>query len=191
MRNQSNDSKVRWRAGISISTTISEMLEWGWLFCTWRCLDLIQLRRASPTPKVSRNTFWVPLEVWVLVLDFWAVSLSPSWLDVLESCEQASFSFDWMKPIFSTHFLNFIFWQNKTGLYGFGLEAMCLILCVISIWTPGSPFDPVAVINSTIHDPFRDRNSTEISANYTDHTETGSYMSIVLLLAGITTARFG
>ncbi|XP_013389675.1 solute carrier family 40 member 1 [Lingula anatina] len=29
---------------------------------------------------------------------------------------------------------------ERTGLFGFSLEISCLTLCVVSIWTPGSPF---------------------------------------------------
>lgn len=29
---------------------------------------------------------------------------------------------------------------NKTGIFGFSFEVMCLSLALISIWTPGSPF---------------------------------------------------
>jgi len=78
----------------------------------------------------------------------------------------------------------------RTGLYGFGMEVTCLTLCVASVWTPGSPFDPHAVINSTIYDPFRDRNSTKISSDHADHTD-DLYTSIILLMAGITAARLG
>ena len=70
------------------------------------------------------------------------------------------------------------------------MEVTCLTLCVASVWTPGSPFDPHAVINSTIYDPFRDRNSTKISSDHADHTD-DLYTSIILLMAGITAARLG
>ena len=76
-----------------------------------------------------------------------------------------------------------------TGMCGFGLEVLCLTLCVASVWAPGSPFDAGAVFNSTIYDPFIDRNSTEIHADEVDYTH--PFASIVLLLAGITAARFG
>jgi len=81
----------------------------------------------------------------------------------------------------------------RTGLYGFGMEVTCLTLCVASVWTPGSPFDPQSVINSTIHVSLRDsRNSSDAYADYAaDHSETVVYTSILLLMAGITAARFG
>lgn len=31
---------------------------------------------------------------------------------------------------------------ERTGLFSFSAEIMCLTLCVASIWAPGSPFDP-------------------------------------------------
>ena len=30
---------------------------------------------------------------------------------------------------------------ERTGLFGLGAEILCLSLCVVSIWTPRSPFD--------------------------------------------------
>lgn len=30
----------------------------------------------------------------------------------------------------------------RTGIFGLSAEVLCLILCVVSIWMPGSPFDP-------------------------------------------------
>ena len=73
------------------------------------------------------------------------------------------------------------------------MEVTCLTLCVASVWTPGSPFDPQSVINSTIHVSLRDsRNSSDAYADYAaDHSETVVYTSILLLMAGITAARFG
>ncbi|XP_076349318.1 ferroportin-like [Tachypleus tridentatus] len=31
---------------------------------------------------------------------------------------------------------------ERTGLFGYFLEVICLIFCVASVWAPGSPFDP-------------------------------------------------
>lgn len=68
---------------------------------------------------------------------------------------------------------------------------MCLIMCVASVWAPGSPFQLQAVFNSTIHDPFMDRNLTDVPIDDTIDTEIEMYTSIILLMAGITSARFG
>lgn len=68
---------------------------------------------------------------------------------------------------------------------------VCLIPCVVSVWAPGSPFDVTALANSTIHDPFTSRNSSVISDVEADHIDPILYTSVILLMAGITAARFG
>ena len=81
--------------------------------------------------------------------------------------------------------------KKKTGLYGFGLEVACLTLCVASVWAPGSPFDPASVSIPAISDPFTVYNAT--SSNSTTSHDEGpeSYTSVILLMSGILSARFG
>ncbi|XP_076461583.1 ferroportin-like isoform X2 [Babylonia areolata] len=35
----------------------------------------------------------------------------------------------------------------RTGIFALSCEVTCLILCVVSVWMPGSPFDPLYYIN--------------------------------------------
>lgn len=82
-------------------------------------------------------------------------------------------------------------WSFVTiGLYGFAFEVACLTLCVGSIWAPGSPFDPSSVSFTNIDDPFAYQN---ISSNFSDSYEEGpeSYTSVILLMTGMISARFG
>jgi len=79
----------------------------------------------------------------------------------------------------------------RTGLCGFGLEVMCLIPCVISVWAPGSPFELEAFINSTVQDPIIRSNSSAIFDDEVDEVDPVMYTSVILLMAGIIAARYG
>lgn len=79
------------------------------------------------------------------------------------------------------------------GLFGFLWEMVCLVLCFGSVFAPGSPFDPSKILSGPIHDPFvkealKTPNST-IEMNL--GAPNGDRTSIVLLRAGITSARLG
>ena len=63
---------------------------------------------------------------------------------------------------------------EKTGMVAFAFLSICLSLCVISIWSPGSPFD-LSSVSSTIS-----------PAKSSD-----SLISVFLLLTGIISARLG
>ena len=80
---------------------------------------------------------------------------------------------------------------NLIGLYGFAFEVGCLTLCVASVWAPGSPFDPshVSIVTGDI-DPFAYQNATTNSTGVLETTPE-SYTSIILLMTGILSARFG
>ncbi|CAG5116589.1 unnamed protein product [Candidula unifasciata] len=99
---------------------------------------------------------------------------------------------------------------TRTGIFGFSLEIMCLILCVVSVWMPGSRFnlshalghDPGLSANSNCtQDPTELKNSNQ-SYNATSDVnvtldcyeatiQQESYLSVALLLTGIAMARFG
>ena len=42
---------------------------------------------------------------------------------------------------------------TTTGLLGFSLQSLCLTLCVVSVWAPGSPFSLVSVDSVIALDP--------------------------------------
>ncbi|CAL8094766.1 unnamed protein product [Orchesella dallaii] len=78
--------------------------------------------------------------------------------------------------------------KNTTGILGFGIETFCLVLCVASIFAPGSPFDPKSILN-----PFdtsgRNISYTADQLSLKEIWQTRS--NIFLLMAGIATARYG
>lgn len=82
---------------------------------------------------------------------------------------------------------------ERTGLIGFCAEVSCLVLCVISVWAPGSPFNPNVLKTSSISIP--SENAT--IGNATSEVGKGKpevkrdYTSVILLMAGIAFARFG
>lgn len=111
---------------------------------------------------------------------------------------------------------------SKTGLVGFGFETVCLSLCVASVFAPGSPFDPSALLpnsrmtesnNSTEAPSYLTYNISTLSGgtnvslaeenetmtldvplNQSSNPEAGEeivYTSVILLLTGIITSRFG
>ena len=42
---------------------------------------------------------------------------------------------------------------TTTGLLGFSLQTLCLTLCVISVWAPGSPFSLFTSDSVTVLEP--------------------------------------
>lgn len=99
--------------------------------------------------------------------------------------------------------------SERTGLIGFFSEVTCLILCVISVWAPGSPFDPHSIASqwSATRNGTSNANWTEHTNFYNNHTNNSlitsnmstnneeprqwNYASIILLMTGIVAARFG
>jgi len=73
---------------------------------------------------------------------------------------------------------------EKTGIGGFSSEVACLTLCVASIWAPGSPFDAHALSE------LFNNSATKTSAAQPLKAPS-SYVSVVLLLTGIISSRFG
>ena len=84
---------------------------------------------------------------------------------------------------------------ERTGLWGFGLEVVCLIMCVASVWSPGSPFDPQTLTTSVVHlsEGFTVSDSSSNGTTGVSGVQEGpsSYTSVILLMTGIITARFG
>uniref|UniRef100_A0A914UTK1 Solute carrier family 40 member n=1 Tax=Plectus sambesii TaxID=2011161 RepID=A0A914UTK1_9BILA len=90
----------------------------------------------------------------------------------------------------------------RTGLVSFLLDLLCLALCVLSIWLPGSHFDPIGYfsspdsispteqsINTTLNIV---QNSTELAVGITKGNQSGySYCSISTFLLGVILARCG
>lgn len=82
--------------------------------------------------------------------------------------------------------------KNKAGIVGFGLETVCLLLCVVSITGPGSPFQPGAisrVFDRSAESSCRNKNDAVESLSLIDHWKNNS--NIFLLVFGITFARYG
>ena len=72
------------------------------------------------------------------------------------------------------------------------MEIACLILCVGSVWAPGTPFDPASIFTSGIRDPFTYQNATGSNSTGTNYDKSPeSYMSVILLMSGVISARFG
>jgi iron-regulated transporter 1 len=94
---------------------------------------------------------------------------------------------------------------QRTGLYALAAEVSSLTLCVISIFCPGSPFDPLYFSrnsNAEIDSENLIEYTTSFSNNITTFNVTTepmtdsasavtSYVSISLLLTGIIGARIG
>lgn len=129
-----------------------------------------------------------------------------------------TFPFDELLHIFLHYHLGSFFYPVlrsriglcRTGLYSLGLQLSCISLCVVSIWLPGSPFDPVGYfglrrhIDTTNTTNINDTIQPLISAldddyqlrykNVTDVTpgsSSSSSWSIWVFIAGVTLARFG
>ncbi|XP_013065016.1 solute carrier family 40 member 1-like isoform X1 [Biomphalaria glabrata] len=86
----------------------------------------------------------------------------------------------------------------RTGIFGLSLQITCLVLCVVSVWMPGSKFDLFLDTNlnatnamelSCIENSTLDVNSTIPCSKET--LSLSENVSIWMLLAGIITARFG
>ena len=98
---------------------------------------------------------------------------------------------------------------HKTGLIGFASLIATLTLCVVSIWLPGSPFDPFYFTRKdiTVNVPILMENSTSelnsgastashqnqsnIITSDVSNCYVSSYISVSVLLSGIILHRFG
>ncbi|XP_067649889.1 ferroportin-like [Haliotis asinina] len=96
---------------------------------------------------------------------------------------------------------------ERTGLFAMSSQIACLMLCVVSVWTPGSPFEPwyflerpvlpnVTEINSTFTvtsnvNGYVSTVSPRVTSGGEDPPITTDVVSVTLLMAGIVTARFG
>ena len=98
---------------------------------------------------------------------------------------------------------------HKTGLIGFASLIGTLTLCVVSIWLPGSPFDPFYFTRKdiTLNESKLMENNTSImnslpsTASYQNQSNiiesdvstcyVSSYISVSVLLSGIILHRFG
>jgi len=86
-----------------------------------------------------------------------------------------------------------------TGHLGFGLETACLVLCVVSIFTPGSPFSPQDFFSSSQQYNSTNlhlRNTSSVASHLTHESLSISELfktriSVLILMGGIITARFG
>ncbi|XP_035824645.1 solute carrier family 40 member 1 [Aplysia californica] len=96
----------------------------------------------------------------------------------------------------------------RTGLASLTLQSSCLVMCVVSVWLPGSPFDlfddlpldPVNCTNLTATIPAVDVNAstilppilnTSIPENIACPDVENSLVSVIVLMAGIIAARLG
>ena len=100
---------------------------------------------------------------------------------------------------------------NKTGLTGFSFQSLCLTLCVISVWAPGSPFilapetstiengtsrlalaspdgDNSSHLQSLTHDQILPSDDDQDMVTVDNN---GCYVSVTLLLVGIILSRLG
>lgn len=99
---------------------------------------------------------------------------------------------------------------ERTGLFSFFFEISFLCLCVASVWAPGSPFDPLGIEQPSVNcvnQTYSPGNSSAENLNITSEgvatnltgsdvqdctvSEDRSYISVVLLMAGIIGARCG
>jgi len=81
-----------------------------------------------------------------------------------------------------------------TGNIGFGSETICLILCLVSIVTPGSPFTHKNKLSLKDADSECSRNNTISNDSHYSAPISELWncnISVLLLMAGIISARFG
>ena len=97
---------------------------------------------------------------------------------------------------------------QRTGLVSFFLESSCLSVCVVSVFVPGSPFDPYFIssgrsdlpeCNVTTNGTTLEANGESLNATIEDSTgcispstpASASAISIICLMTGIVTSRLG
>lgn len=81
--------------------------------------------------------------------------------------------------------------KNKAGILGFTLETFCLLLCVLSVMAPGSPFAPQSILTifSTSKQPCDIKNVENKLLSLREHWN--KHSNLFLLVAGIAFARYG
>ena len=87
---------------------------------------------------------------------------------------------------------------QRTGLIAFSAQLSCLTLAVVSVWTPGSPFDvhfasrPRVLCDLTDSSPHNvTTSSTSCADTSTSSPPAAVNVSIILLLVGIISSRVG
>uniref|UniRef100_M4AL58 Solute carrier family 40 member n=1 Tax=Xiphophorus maculatus TaxID=8083 RepID=M4AL58_XIPMA len=82
----------------------------------------------------------------------------------------------------------------NTGIISSCLHLGCLLLCVCSVFAPGSPIDLSLLINQPLlpdRSSIHWTNNTVLFDNVPSGTAPDSYISIILLFLGVITARIG
>lgn len=94
--------------------------------------------------------------------------------------------------------LSFPFWRrtlgkNNAGILGFGMETVCLLLCLCSVIAPGSPFVPSAIANMFAYSGTSSKCDNAYVAvkplSLREHWE--EHFNVILLVGGIVLARYG
>eukprot|EP00092_Neocalanus_flemingeri_P013086 GFUD01014101.1.p1 GENE.GFUD01014101.1~~GFUD01014101.1.p1 ORF type:complete len:517 (-),score=89.43 GFUD01014101.1:192-1742(-) len=84
---------------------------------------------------------------------------------------------------------------ERTGMVGMGALVMSLSLCVVSVWLPGSPFDPWLVEHNDMTEVIEDGSGIIEEAEGIPEdscsSRTVDITSVSVLLTGIILARFG
>ncbi|KAK7794630.1 hypothetical protein R5R35_004426 [Gryllus longicercus] len=78
--------------------------------------------------------------------------------------------------------------QESIALIGLSLEVISLVLCVVSVWAPGSPFDANSL--STFSDPFEDTGEAILDPE-AETKVVGDPTAMICLFAGIIVSRYG
>lgn len=81
--------------------------------------------------------------------------------------------------------------KNSTGILGFILETLALLLCVGSVFALGSPFKPEAIVDRFQHFSGAPSSSYFTRMTYSIKEIWEKEVHIVILLGGIIVARFG
>ncbi len=92
------------------------------------------------------------------------------------------------------------FGLTKTGLIGMTLLILTLVMCVVSIVLPGSPFDPdflsnldksgMAELGNRLVS-LTPMSSNDTSSDLEQDCQVESFVSVIVLMSGLITARFG
>jgi solute carrier family 40 (iron-regulated transporter), member 1 len=85
---------------------------------------------------------------------------------------------------------------ERTGLFALSAQLFFLVFCVMSVWLPGSPFDPTFVQqekNQTLLEVAleRDRNVTNIDSGKWITRPVAELPSVIVFMIGMIGARFG
>ncbi|KHJ90267.1 hypothetical protein OESDEN_09890 [Oesophagostomum dentatum] len=81
---------------------------------------------------------------------------------------------------------------RSTALLGLTCQQICLVAAVVSIWLPGSPFDPKGYFHGVQKYMWSETNQISDVLDSTAHSSSKQSLdSIMTFLAGIATARLG